>query len=537
MTSPSNAKLTNDVIRDRISKHSGTLLYRAPQEVLDRVMTLGTLNTLKKGQTIFAQGDESKWIYFLVDGAVEIQLHGLKVRTMKKAGEVGGLTSSIPMEEGQVMLRSSTHFVTSETASILVMSHEVYQSLLDHPDFAHNTVRFLQHRVRSKMHVIDLLQRSRADHADGGSSADGADASTAKPRFNIAVFDTKPYDRKYLGETFATANKDFQLNFFDAKLNDSTAPIAAGCQAVCIFVNDVCDARTLITLKTVGVSLVLLRCAGFNNVDLPKAKALGIAVLRVPAYSPNAVAEHAFALLATVNRKTARAYSRVRDGNFTLSGLEGRDLNGLTCGVVGVGKIGKCFANIAKGCGMKVLVWDAYLDQKWVAETGVEVVAKLSDLFPRCDVLSLHVPLTPETTHLVNAQTLAQMPKGAIVINTSRGPIVDAPALLESLVQGHIGGAGLDVYEAEAAYFFEDRSERPIADGVLARLANMPNVVITSHQAFLTDKALTAIAATTLQNARTYVAAGLEAGPLTHKDREAKISALANVVLPPPSKL
>ena len=318
----------------------------------------------------------------------------------------------------------------------------------------------------------------------------------------IAFYDTRSYDR----DAFTAANKDFLYNidFFDFRLSEKTALTSAGYDAVCVFVNDKLDKETIEVLKKNGIKLIILRCAGFNNVDLDAAKAADIKVVRVPAYSPHAVAEHAVALLMALTRKIPQAYLRTRSGNFTLDGLTGRDLNGLTAGVMGTGKIGKCMADILSGFGMKVILYDVYPDNEWAEKKGYEYVT-LMDLFKRVDVLSLHCPLTNETKHVINDKSLALMKKDAVIINTGRGALIDTSALVKALKQNLIGGAALDVYEEESKYFFNDWSVNVISDDVLARLLTFPNVIVTGHQAFLTKDALEAIAHVSLQNATDFI--------------------------------
>jgi D-lactate dehydrogenase len=313
----------------------------------------------------------------------------------------------------------------------------------------------------------------------------------------IAVFDTKPYDRQPLQSASAAA--DFEWRFLDFRLTRLTAPLAKGAQAVCVFVNDQLDRPCLQILAAQGVKLVALRCTGFNNVDLAAAKELGLTVTRVPVYSPYAVAEHAVALLLTLNRKIHRAYSRVREMNFSLSGLVGVDLHGKTAGIVGTGKIGRIVAQILSGFGMRMLAYDPFPNREWAAQLGIEYV-DASSLAGFSDVLSLHVPLTPETKHIIRAETIDLMKPGAILINVSRGALIETTALIQALKSGRLGGVALDVYEEEEGIFFEDLSGQVLQDDELARLLTFPNVLITSHQAFLTREALSDIARTTVAN-------------------------------------
>ncbi|UXY15174.1 2-hydroxyacid dehydrogenase [Chitiniphilus purpureus] len=318
----------------------------------------------------------------------------------------------------------------------------------------------------------------------------------------IAVFDSKRYDRNALN---AANHAGYTFEFFDDRLNRSTVPLAAGFDAVCPFVNDRVDAATLGELHRLGVRHVALRCAGFNGVDITAAAQLGIAVTRVPAYSPEAVAEHVFALLLTLSRKTHRAYNRVREANFSLDGLVGFNLNGRTFGVVGAGKIGRAAIKIANGFGMRVLAYDRAPDPQEEALLGCRFVP-LPELLASADIVSLHAPLFPETRHMINAASLATMKPGAVIINTSRGGLIDSSALLDALKNGRLGGVGLDVYEYEEGVFFEDLSGSAVQDDVLARLTTFPNVVITSHQGFLTDEALANIAQTVMRNLADFAA-------------------------------
>lgn len=313
-----------------------------------------------------------------------------------------------------------------------------------------------------------------------------------------AVFDTKPYDRDALQQ--ASANHGIEWHFLEFRLTEDTAHAAKNARAVCVFVNDLLDRPCLKELARQGVELVALRCAGFNHVDLDSAKELKLTVTRVPAYSPHAVAEHAVALLLTLNRKIHRAFNRVRELNFSLNGLVGFDLYGKTAGIVGTGKIGRITAQILHGFGMNVLAYDPFPDHEWAKQAGVEYVKTLSELLRTSDVVSLHTPLTAETRYTIRAETIALMKRGSILINSSRGGLVQTKALIEALKSGHIAGVGLDVYEEEEGIFFEDLSGDVLHDDDLARLLTFPNVLITSHQAFLTREALSEIAHTTVTN-------------------------------------
>ena len=313
----------------------------------------------------------------------------------------------------------------------------------------------------------------------------------------IAVFSTKPYDRSFLGEAAAAVGHD--VVFLEARLDQATARLAEGFPAVCVFVNDSLNAEVLESLAAGGTRIVALRAAGFNNVDLEAAERLGLAVVRVPAYSPHAVAEFTVGLLLALDRRIHRAWVRVRDNNFALEGLIGHDIHGKTVGIVGTGRIGALVARIFRlGFGCEVLASDRY-EVEALKEIGVAYI-DVDDLIARSDIISLHCPLTPETHHLIGAAAIEKARRGVILINTSRGALIDAEAVIAGLKSGQIGGVALDVYEQEADLFFEDLSSEIIQDDVFQRLLTFPNVLVTGHQAFFTEEALTAIAETTMTN-------------------------------------
>lgn len=311
----------------------------------------------------------------------------------------------------------------------------------------------------------------------------------------IAFFDTKDYD-KTLFEKY-NKNYNYDITYFESKLNSETAPLAKGFDVVCIFVNDTADKDTLDKLNEYGVKIIALRCAGFNNVDLNN---LGnIRVVRVPQYSPYAVAEHATALLLNINRKIYKSYQRVKKYNFSLDGLLGFDLHGKTIGVVGTGKIGKVFIQIMKGFGTNIIAYDIFKDEKAAQELGFEYVG-IDELCEKSDIISLHCPLTPETENIINKDSLSKMKEGVIIINCSRGDLIKTDDLIDALSVGKIGGVGLDVYENESDYFLKDMSSSYKRDKNLSILISMPNVLVTSHQAFFTSEALNKIASDTCQN-------------------------------------
>lgn len=312
----------------------------------------------------------------------------------------------------------------------------------------------------------------------------------------IAFFDTKEYDQKLFNEY--NEKYGYEITYLESKLNKETAPLARGFDVICIFVNDVVDKDTIQILKECGVKLIALRCAGFNNVDIQYIDD-SIKVVRVPAYSPYAVAEHAVALLLSIDRKIYKAYQRTKKYNFTLNGLLGFDIHGKTVGVIGTGKIGKVFCQIMKGFGTRVVAYDVYQDENAAKEIGYEYVT-LDELLRESDIISLHCPLTDDTYKILNHDTMAKMKKGVYIINTSRGKLIDTDSLIEKLEEGQIGGLGLDVYEDEEEFFLNDMSNSYIRDKDLSILLSMPNVVITSHQAFFTKEALNKIASDTFEN-------------------------------------
>lgn len=318
----------------------------------------------------------------------------------------------------------------------------------------------------------------------------------------IAFFSAKNYDREF----FDRHSNDHEIVYFEVPLNEQTVHLAKGCTGICLFVNDQLNAAVLKELTTIGVRLVALRCAGFNNVDLVAAKANSISIVRVPAYSPHAVAEHAVALILTLNRKTHKAYNRVREGNFSLERLTGFDLCGKTVGVIGTGRIGRAFCEIMTGFGCKVLAFDLVAN-KQMEEKGVEYLP-VTDILEKADIISLHCPLNEQTRHIINAHTISMMKSGVMLINTSRGALINSPDAVDALKTGKIGYLGLDVYEQEESLFFNDLSENIIQDDLIMRLLSFPNVLITSHQGFFTEEALEQIAKITMDNIRDFEAGG-----------------------------
>lgn len=331
------------------------------------------------------------------------------------------------------------------------------------------------------------------------------------------MFSARSYDREFLSQL--NREHGHELRFLEPRLDATTAPLAEGHDAVCLFVNDTADADVIEQLAGFGIRLITLRSAGFNHVDLDAAAARGITVTRVPAYSPYAVAEHTVALMLAVERRLHRAYNRVRDGNFSLDGLLGFDLRNKRIGIIGTGKIGHIVARIMRGFGCSMRAYDPYVNED-VRDLGVRYV-DLDTLLAECDVITLHCPLTPETYHLIDEEALSKVKRGVMIINTSRGALIDTQAVIDGLKDGTIGNLALDVYEEEGDLFFEDLSDRVIQDDTFSRLLTFPNVFITAHQAFFTEEAMTNIAATTLANATAFERGGSSGNELTPEEAHA----------------
>jgi len=453
----------------------------ASAKTMDTIVSSAREVAIRAGELAFREGDPAPFLFVVASGTLdalkrsedgaEMVLRGL-VR-----GDVGGLTNlaGAGPRSASLRARDDATLVAIEKASFVA-------AMRGDGKLTDAVLLALGAKVRAKTaQLATLLERTARD-----------------PREKIAFFDAKPYEREAFERRFPDS---LRARFIPVRLGPTTAQLADGFPIVCAFVNDDLSRPVIAELAARGVGLLAMRCAGYNNVDLEAARASGIDVVRVPAYSPYAVAEHTVALLLTLIRKTHRAFVRVREGNFSLSGLVGFDLNGKTAGVVGTGKIGAIVARILRGFGMTVLAYDKVQDPS----LDVRYVS-LDEIFASSDVLTLHVPLMPATHHLVNRERLAQTKPGVVLVNTSRGGLVDASALVESLKSGHLGAAGLDVYEEESEYFFQDRSDTAVLDDLLARLMTFPNVLITSHQAFLTREALDNIAEATIASIEEWLA-------------------------------
>lgn len=478
---PGGLRMNSFVSVDALQKFS--LFHEVSASTLGPIAAQAAYRQFAPGELLFREGEADPILYLVVAGSVKVfktkqDQPGVFLRRIG-AGEAIGLTSLFKKRR-----RSATLIAESETTLIAVPHKAMVELIEDRENsssllFIESLIEHLASKVREKNSIVARLTPALGDE-----------------RISIAVFDSKPYTQ----ETLLARNRGkYAFSFFEPRLSMETARLAEGFSVVCAFVNDDISGDIVRLLRSLGVRHIALRCAGFNNVDRKACREEGILITRVPAYSPHAVAEHAVALILGLNRKIHRAYNRVREGNFRLEGLVGFDLFGKTVGIIGTGKIGKVMAGIMKGFGCSVIAYDLFPDQAFAAEHGVQY-RSLHKLIAMSDIISLHAPLTQETHHIINEATLAQMKDGVVIINTSRGGLIDTRALIIGLKSGKIGAAGLDVYEEEADFFFEDFSGKVITDDVLARLLTFNNVLITSHQAFLTHEALDNIAETVINN-------------------------------------
>ncbi|MFH1548870.1 MAG: D-lactate dehydrogenase family protein [Candidatus Omnitrophota bacterium] len=435
-----------------------------------------------KGKNIYREGEKGDSMLVIESGKVEVLKEGeqeikIQVAVLQK-GDIAGEMSLF----GKTVRSATLH--TRTKTKVWTIDHATFQKLLNqNNNLAKGLLAHLSKHLHRETSVVAKLLSSNIDK-----------------RLKIAFFDSK----SYMEEIFKKQNRyNYSIQFFESRLSLKTVSLAAGCKIVCVFVNDIVNKGVIEELKDMGVEMIALRSAGYNNVDIEACKQFGITVARVPAYSPYAVAEHAVALMMTLNRKVHRANNRIREGNFSLAGLVGFDIHGKTAGIIGPGKIGKCLINILAGFGCKLLAYARHRDKELEKQTGVCFVP-LDKLLAESDIISLHIPLTPETRHIIDKKTIKKMKKGVMLINTGRGALIDTKALLDGLKNGKIGYAGLDVYEDEQDYFFEDFSNRILVDDILARLTTFNNVIVTSHQGFLTKEALQNIADTTIENIREY---------------------------------
>lgn len=449
--------------------------------------------TFRPGETVFAEGDPGDHLYIVKSGQIQVLKrkdgHHCVPIDVLYPGDFGGMTGLVLREPRSATLRAINN------VELWVLDRPVFEQLLNNDKaFARALLAYLSAHLRDESRILARL-----------TAVEGPNA------LRVAIFDTKPYTR----DVFSAHNTNaYTLTFFEHRLDADTVASATGHQIVCCFVNDTLNAPVVERLAELGIQLIAMRCAGYNNVDLAACERLGISVVHVPAYSPHSVAEHGIALMLALNRHIAKASARVREGNFSLDGLVGFEMRGKTVGVVGTGRIGRYAAEILLGFGCRVLGYDVHQDSELASKPGFQYT-DLDSLLRTSDIVSLHVPLLPQTRYLVNADTIAKMKPGVMIINTSRGALIDTQALIDGLKSGQVGSAGLDVYEEEQGYFFEDFSDRIVADDTLARLLTFNNVLITSHQAFLTREALESIARTTLDNIGEFLQ-GKRGKELTH---------------------
>ena len=446
---------------------------------------------LAAGDVLCHEGEPGDRLYLIETGEITVTKHtdnGNDVEVARlRDGDIAGELSLFGPSKRSATMRAATD------TTAWVLDYATFQVLLtQQPAFALSMLSYVSGQLRRETSVVAKLLSRDIDR-----------------RLKVAFFDTKAY----MEDAFRAQNShDLTVQFFEPRLDQQTVSLVAGFQVVCVFVNDVLDASLIQELHDLGVKMIALRCAGFNNVDLEACKDCGITVTRVPDYSPYAVAEHAVALMLALNRHLPQAHRRTREGNFSLDNLVGFDMRGKTVGVVGTGKIGRCALDILAGFGCRLLASDKFPDEALASRLGMHYV-ELDELLAESDIISLHAPLTPETQHMIDAAAIEKMKDGMMLINTSRGALIDTQALINALKSGKIGFAGLDVYEEESGYFFEDFSARVLSDDVLARLTTFNNVLITSHQGFLTHEALNNIARSTLASIHAYTTGQLSDGP------------------------
>jgi D-lactate dehydrogenase len=448
---------------------------RLVQEVLQPM-------TFEEGERLCTEGETGDRMFIIESGEVAVLKNveaGDPIEVaLLKSGDIAGEMGLFGQKT-----RSAT-LETCKRCKVWILDYVVFEALLEqHGELAKGLLSYMSEHLARETSIAAKLM-----------------AKDIEKGLRVAFFHTTPY-RNHLYRTKNCYN--YAMHFFTPRLTLETAPLAAGFRVIVVSANDCLDAEVIEELSALGVEMIALRCAGFNNVDLSACERRGISVARVPAYSPYAVAEHAVALMMGLNRRIHRAHSRVREGNFSLDGLVGFDMHGRTAGIVGTGKIGCCLLSILHGFGCRLLAYDIYQNQDFVDRLGVRYV-ELSELFAESDIISLHAPLTPKTHHMIDAEAVAKMKPGVMLINTARGALIDSEALIDGLKSGQVGYAGLDVYEEEGAYFFEDFSNRVITDDVLARLTTFNNVMITGHQGSLTDVAQENIVETTIENIREF---------------------------------
>lgn len=456
-----------------------TNLDQATLKIIDSVLEPATFEA---GETLCNEGETGDRMFIIESGDVavlkEVEDGDLMEITTLQAGDIAGEMGLFGQRKRSATLRAKSR------CTVWTLSYTVFETLLEqYASLAKGLLSYMSgHLVRQTSTVARLM------------------AKDMEKGLRVAFFHATPYRNQLYTEKNA---HHYAMHFFTPRLTLETVPLAAGFRVIVVSANDTLDEAVITELQALGVEMIALRCAGFNNVDLKACEKYGISVARVPAYSPYAVAEHSVALMMGLNRRTHRAHGRVREGNFSLNGLVGFDMHGRTVGVVGTGKIGACALSILHGFGCRLLAYDIYENEDLVKRYGVRYV-QLDVLLRESDIISLHAPLSKETHHMIDSRAVEKMKTGVMLINTARGGLIDSEALIEGLKNGKIGYAGLDVYEEEGAYFFEDFSNSVITDDVLARLTTFNNVMITGHQGSLTRDAQINIVETTIENIREY---------------------------------
>lgn len=433
---------------------------------------------IAKDETLENKGEPQKSVYIVEEGTlVKTKRDGRT--TILGRGDITGLLHFFSHDPAAADIKAG-----EKGATVWTTTGEIFHELLKaHPTLSSSYIKFLNKKVRKSLNSISNL-----------SSQSGT---------RIAFFDSKPYMKNVFTKVNKSKGYDYSFTWFEVKLNKDTAQFASGHEIVCIFVNDKADEETINVLNQVGVKMIALRCAGYNNVDLKAIEKNKISLTRVPAYSPYAVAEFAIALMLNLNRKVHKSYNRVRESNFELNNLVGFDMHSKTVGIFGTGKIGVCTANILLGFGCKIIAVDKYENDE-LKKKGVKYV-KQEELLKESDIITLHAPLLESTKHWLNAETLKTVKKGVHIINTSRGPLIDTVALYDAIIDGRVGAAGLDVIEGEEKLFFENMESELVKDQTISKIVALPNVILTSHQAFLTEDALNAIAESTLSSIKEFV--------------------------------
>jgi len=456
------------------------ILSSLNDHAMDLLQEALSVVSFKSGDIICTEGEPGYSMYIVKSGEISVIKKGTSNNfvelTVLKPGEVAGLMSLFDDD-----IRTATLKARGDVEVLEIKCKDFQELLFNNPAITQEVLKVLTRYIQEENSVIIELKSRDIDN-----------------RLKVAIFDTKPYDVNTLVKM---NNERYSLKFYDSRLTLDTSSLADGYKIICVFVNDDLKRDVIEKLASQGVKMIALRCAGYNNVDLKACKEYGISVANVPVYSPYAVAEHSVALMLSLNRHIPRAFSRVRDSNYSLDGLVGFDMHGKTVGIIGAGRIGQCAINILSGFGCSILAYDRNKIND--PRDNIRDV-ELDELLAKSDIISLHAPLVPDTRHIINEENIQKMKDGVMIINTSRGALVDTQALINGLLSGKVGSAGLDVYEEEGGYFFEDYSNKVLKDDILARLNTFHNVIMTGHMAFLTNDALINIADVTIKNIMEY---------------------------------